>query len=85
MAVTQKPIAFNCFVEKSGPAAWQNLPSWYLVSKQDKEINPDLERFMANRIGATTIEVDSSHASPVSHPRAIVGLIGAAVKNYKRA
>lgn len=85
MAVTQKPIAFNCFVEKSGPAAWQNLPSWYLVSKQDKEINPDLERFMANRIGATTIEVDSSHASPLSHPRAIVDLIGAAVRNYKKA
>jgi len=85
MAVTQKPIAFKCFVEKSGPAAWQKLPSWYLVSKQDKEINPDLERFMANRIGATTIELNSSHASPVVHPHAIAGLIEAAIKHYKKA
>jgi hypothetical protein len=56
----------------------------YLVSKQDKSINPDLERFVAKRIAAVTIEVNSSHASLVSHPQAVVGLIEAAIKSYKK-
>ena len=85
LAVVQKPIVFNCFAEKAGATAWQNLPSWFLVSKNDMPINPDLERFMAKRIGATTIEVESSHASPVSHPREVAGLIEAAIKHYKKA
>ena len=84
LAVVQKPIAFGCFAEKAGPAAWQKLPSWYLVSRQDKMINPDLERFMASRIKATTIEIDASHASPVSQSRPIVGLIEAAIKHYQK-
>jgi len=84
LAVAQKPISLNSFLEKSGPAAWQTLPSWYLVSKQDKAINPDLERFMAKRINASTVEVDSSHASPLSHPRTVVSLIGAAIKQHKK-
>lgn len=85
MAVSQKPIAFNCFAEQAGPAAWKNLPSWYIVSKQDKAINPDLERFMAKRCGATTVEIDSSHASLVSHPEVVVSLIQAAIRNYQKA
>ena len=85
LAVSQKPIAFNCFGEPSGVAAWHTQPSWYLVSKQDKAINPDLERFMANRCGATTIEVNSSHASPLSRPRIIAGMVEAAIKQYKKA
>ena len=84
LAISQKPISFSCFGEPAGPAAWQKLPSWYLVSKQDKMINPDLERFMAKRSGASTIEVASSHASPISHPRAVVSLIEAAIKQYQK-
>jgi pimeloyl-ACP methyl ester carboxylesterase len=84
MAVTQKPIAPECFGEPIGPAAWPKLPSWYLLSKQDKAINPDLQRFMVKRIKATTIEVNSSHASPVSHPGIVVGLIEAAIKHYQK-
>jgi pimeloyl-ACP methyl ester carboxylesterase len=64
--------------EKTTTAAWRSKPSWYAVSKQDRTINPDLERFLAKRMKATTIEVDSGHLSLVSHPREIAGLILAA-------
>lgn len=84
LAVTQKPIVPNAFGEPSGPVAWGTLPSWFLVSKQDQAINPDLERAMAKNIKATTVEIDSSHASPASHPEAVVSLIEAAIKQYKK-
>jgi pimeloyl-ACP methyl ester carboxylesterase len=64
--------------EKTSAAAWRSKPSWYAVSKQDRTINPDLERFLAKRMNATTIEVDSGHLSLVSHPKEISGLILAA-------
>ncbi|BCL32157.1 alpha/beta fold hydrolase [Streptomyces aurantiacus] len=56
-------------------AAWQQKPSWYAVSKSDRTINPDLQRFMAKRMGATTVEVNSGHLSLVSHPETITRLI----------
>ena len=65
-------------IEKDFAAAWRSKPSWYAVSKQDRTINPELERFMAARMKATTIEVDSGHLSLVSHPDAITKLILAA-------
>jgi pimeloyl-ACP methyl ester carboxylesterase len=64
--------------EKTSVAAWRSKPSWYAVSKQDRTINPDLQRFLAKRMNATTIEVDSGHLSLVSHPKEIAGLILAA-------
>ena len=55
------------------------LPSWYLVSEDDRMINPDAERETARRIGATTIVVHgSSHAAPVSHPEVVADAIRAA-------
>ena len=80
LAAVQKPIAARCFADPAGPPAWKTLPSWYLVSTQDRMINPDLERFMADRIGATTREVRSSHASPASHPHLVARLILAAAR-----
>ncbi|MGN5379209.1 alpha/beta fold hydrolase [Streptomyces lasalocidi] len=56
-------------------AAWHRKPSWYAVSKNDRTINPELERFMAQRMKATTIEVDAGHLSLVTHPEAIGRLI----------
>ena len=75
MAAVQKPTGFGCLGEKSGAPAWQKLPSWYLVSDNDQTINPDAERWMAQRIKATTSSIASSHASPVSHPREVADLI----------
>jgi hypothetical protein len=56
-------------------AAWRSKPSFYAVSTEDRTINPDLERFMAKRMGAKTIEVKASHVSPISHPDEISALI----------
>ena len=56
-------------------AAWRSKPSFYAVSTEDRTINPDLERFMAKRMGAKTIEVESSHLSLISHPEEITKLI----------
>jgi len=75
MAVVQKPITGQAFGSKVEKAAWKTLPSWYLVSQNDTVINPDLERWMAERIGATTREVAASHASLVSHPQEVSDLI----------
>jgi pimeloyl-ACP methyl ester carboxylesterase len=85
LAAVQKPIAARAFTDLAGPPAWRTLPSWFLVSAQDRMINPDLERFMAARIGATTVEVRSSHASPASHPHQIAKLILAAAHVGTRA
>jgi pimeloyl-ACP methyl ester carboxylesterase len=60
---------------KTTQAAWRSKPSFYAVSTEDRTINPDLERFMAKRMGARTIEVNSSHLSLISHPEEITNLI----------
>jgi pimeloyl-ACP methyl ester carboxylesterase len=80
LASVQKPAFAGQLGEPAGPAAWRTLPSWYLVSTLDRMVNPDLERFFARRMHATTIEVASSHASPVSHPRDVARLILAAAR-----
>ena len=74
-AASQKPIFYGAFAETLPRVAWQKVPSWYLVGKQDQAINPDTERAMARHIGAHTVEIDSSHVSFISHPHAVVHLI----------
>jgi len=56
-------------------AAWRSKPGFYAVSSDDRTINPDLERFMAKRMGAKTIELKASHLSLISQPEAITRLI----------
>jgi pimeloyl-ACP methyl ester carboxylesterase len=75
MAVVQKPIAAVAFGAKLSKAAWKERPCWYQISEIDLMIPPDLQRFMAQRIGATTISLKSSHASIVSHPNDVADLI----------
>jgi pimeloyl-ACP methyl ester carboxylesterase len=64
--------------ERTTTAAWHDKPSWYQVSTQDRTINPDLERFLARRMGAHTIELDTSHVSLITEPQAVAALILAA-------
>jgi pimeloyl-ACP methyl ester carboxylesterase len=72
----QAPITATLFpTAKTTVAAWRSKPSWYAVSKQDRTINPDLERYMAARMKATTIEIDTGHLSLVSHPKEVANLI----------
>jgi pimeloyl-ACP methyl ester carboxylesterase len=71
----QGSTASALFAGRTTVAAWHTKPSYYAVSKLDQTINPDLERFLAKRMNATTIEVDAGHLSLVSHPGQIADLI----------
>ena len=68
MAITQKPFHQSNFVAASGPPAWKQLPTWYQISEADHMIPPDTERLFAKQMNATTVSVNSSHASLVSQP-----------------
>jgi pimeloyl-ACP methyl ester carboxylesterase len=74
----QEPTAASLFGERTTVAAWHSKPSWYAVSNLDQTINPDLERFLAKRMNATTVEVETGHLSLVSHSKEIADLILAA-------
>jgi pimeloyl-ACP methyl ester carboxylesterase len=71
----QEPFQKALLTGKITQAAWRSKPSFYAVSTEDRTINPDLERFMAKRMGAKTIEVKASHLSMISHPQVITRLI----------
>jgi pimeloyl-ACP methyl ester carboxylesterase len=71
----QEPFRKALLTGKTTHAAWRSKPSFYAVSTEDRTINPDLERFMAKRMGAKTIEVKASHLSLISQPDEITRLI----------
>jgi pimeloyl-ACP methyl ester carboxylesterase len=71
----QEPFHKALLTGRTTHAAWRSKPSYYAVSTEDRTINPDLERFMAKRMGAKTIEVKASHLSLISHPDEITRLI----------
>jgi pimeloyl-ACP methyl ester carboxylesterase len=71
----QQPFQKALLTGKTTQAAWRSKPSFYAVSTEDRTIDPDLERFMAKRMGAKTIEVKASHLSLISHPDEITQLI----------
>ena len=71
----QQPFHKALLTGKTQHAAWRSKPSFYAVSTQDRTINPDLQRYMAKRMGATRIEVNASHLSLISHPQEITDLI----------
>lgn len=79
---TQTPASQSIFTDKSGVSAWKQKPSWYVVAKNDKAINPDLERFMAKRMKAKTIELESSHVVMNSHSTEVLKVIEEAA-NFK--
>jgi pimeloyl-ACP methyl ester carboxylesterase len=74
----QEPFHRALLAGKTTHAAWRSKPSYYAVSTEDRTINPDLQRFMAQRMGAKTIEVQASHLSLISRPEEITRLILAA-------
>jgi pimeloyl-ACP methyl ester carboxylesterase len=82
-AATQKPLNSSVFKASVPVAAWKTIPSWYVVSKRDHAINPDLERFYAKRMNAHTSEIDSSHVAFISHPKEIAAVIEEAAASVK--
>ena len=83
MAATQKPLHSSVFTASVPVAAWKTIPSWYVVSKRDHAINPDLERFYAKRMHAHTTEIDASHVGFISHPAEVAKVIEAAATAAK--
>ena len=83
MATAQKPINQSILSEKSGPPAWKQLPTWYQISESDHVIPPDAQRLFAKQMNATTLSLNSSHSSLVSHPNEIAELILNATKGSK--
>jgi pimeloyl-ACP methyl ester carboxylesterase len=81
MAAVQKPLSVKSFTAKCGPPAWKHLPSWFLVSTNDRMIPPQAEEFLAKRMGATTRTVPASHASMIAHPKEVADIIVSAAES----
>jgi pimeloyl-ACP methyl ester carboxylesterase len=76
IGASQRPLALATLSEPSGPPAWKTIPSWYMVAGRDKVIGTANEQFMAQRIGAHTVEIKTApHLVMVSHPDAVAKLI----------
>ncbi len=71
----QQALASSAFTDVMGVPAWKSLPSWYLVAQNDEAIPPDAERQFAARMGATTVEIPSSHVAMVSHAAEVAELV----------
>jgi pimeloyl-ACP methyl ester carboxylesterase len=80
MYAVQQPLATSVLGDVMGVPAWKTLPSWYLVAADDQALPPDAERMFASRMGATTVEIPSSHVAMVSHPGEVAQLIKTAAE-----
>lgn len=80
MAVAQKPFFGGLFEAPTKKVAWKSIPTWYLITTEDRCIPPDLQRFMAKRMNAKTTEINASHSVFVSQPGATVKIILDAAK-----
>jgi pimeloyl-ACP methyl ester carboxylesterase len=76
----QQPISMSTFEYTMGEPAWKSLPTWFVVAADDEAIPADAERQFAERMGATTVEVDAGHLAMVTHPDTVVEQIEAAAK-----
>ncbi len=77
--------AADLFSRNAPGTAWRSKPSWYIVANNDHTVQPDLERFAAKRMGATTYEVDSSHVPMLSHPSFVLDVIRTAANAVQEA
>jgi pimeloyl-ACP methyl ester carboxylesterase len=84
IAATQRPLSELAFPEPTGVPAWKNLPSWAVVSSGDKVVGTDVVRSMAERAGATIIEVEGSHAIMISQPQVVAEAILTALAAVSR-
>jgi pimeloyl-ACP methyl ester carboxylesterase len=80
---TQGVPAADLFSNETEDAAWKSKPSWYIVAKQDRTVQPELERFCAQRMGATTYEADNSHVVMLSNPGLVTDVIRTAATSVQ--
>ncbi len=72
--------AADLFTRNAPGTAWRSKPSWYIVARNDRTVQPELQRFLAKRMGATTYETDSSHVPMLSNPSLVIDVIRTAAK-----
>jgi pimeloyl-ACP methyl ester carboxylesterase len=77
---TQAVPVPDLFTQKAEGTGWKTKPSWYVLTTKDRTVHPDLQRFVARRMGATTVEVASSHVAMLSNPEFVIDVIRAAAK-----
>jgi pimeloyl-ACP methyl ester carboxylesterase len=82
---TQAVPVPDLFTQKVDGVAWRSKPSWYIVAKDDRTVHPDLERFVAKRMGAITVEAASSHVPMLSNPALVLEVIGKAANAVQKA
>jgi pimeloyl-ACP methyl ester carboxylesterase len=80
MAATQRPLSYFAQTEPSGDPAWRTVPSWDLITLDDRAISPGGQKFMARRAGAHVAKVHSAHDVMISHPDEVVAVVLKAVK-----
>jgi pimeloyl-ACP methyl ester carboxylesterase len=67
--------AADLFSRNAPGVAWKTKPSWYIVATEDRTVQPELERFVADRMNAKTYEVKSSHVPMLSQPEFVLHVI----------
>jgi len=77
-AVGDVPVMNSSFAHDAEGVAWRSKPSWYVVANNDRTVHPDLQRFAAKRMGASTHAIDSSHVPMLSHPKFVIDVIRSA-------
>ena len=77
--------AADLFTQKLDGVAWRSKPASYIVATNDRTVQPESQRFLAKRMGATTHEVDSSHVPMLSHPDVVINVIRATAKAVQGA
>jgi pimeloyl-ACP methyl ester carboxylesterase len=82
---THAAPAVDLFTQKVEGTAWKSKPSWYIVANKDRTVQPELQRFVAKRMGATTFETDSSHVPMLSQPGFVLDVIRKAAKAVQNA
>ncbi|MFP3569297.1 alpha/beta fold hydrolase [Paraburkholderia sp. SIMBA_030] len=84
LSAAQQPIAAKAFSETVSQVAWKEKPSWYVLTTKDRAVSPEVEKFMADRMGAKVVSISSSHLAPVSHAGAIADVIDRAARELSR-
>jgi pimeloyl-ACP methyl ester carboxylesterase len=82
---TQAVPVPDLFTQKLDGVAWRSKPSCYIVTTEDRTVQPELQRFVAKRMGATTVELSASHVPMLSQPHAVLDVIRNAAKAVQKS
>jgi pimeloyl-ACP methyl ester carboxylesterase len=81
LAAVQRPIAVACIQQPVPRPGWKDLPSWYLIAEEDRMINPATQKFMADRMNATTHTHRVDHAPLITQPDSVTAILSEALQH----